>query len=183
MVVISRRGRSVEIVNLLAKARESGAIVVGITISEDGLAQVAQIPIIVPNRARSRYSVNSYSCLAAAAGALAKPPPGSLTQRLWPRSRTVVRAAAGVLPKWQAQISHSAWPNRGQFPTFWVELAASELATSGAGKGLARSHPEGSGQCFLTSPAFNKIFAPPGRALNEPEIVLEAGTRQPSTYP
>jgi len=45
MIVISRSGRSIEIVHLLTKARECGAIVIGITNSEDGpLALEAQIP-------------------------------------------------------------------------------------------------------------------------------------------
>ena len=83
VVVISRSGRSVEIVNLLAKARESGAIVVGITNSEDGpLAQVAQIPIVVPIARDHAISVNSYSCLAAAAGALARAATGTFDAAL-----------------------------------------------------------------------------------------------------
>src|SRR5271170_5509126 len=48
LILISRTGRSVEIVNLLAKARESGATVIGITNAPDGpLAKEAQIPIVV----------------------------------------------------------------------------------------------------------------------------------------
>src|ERR1019366_2847314 len=40
IIVISRTGRSIEIVHLLAKARECGAIVIAVTNSEDGpLAQ------------------------------------------------------------------------------------------------------------------------------------------------
>ena len=46
VVVISRSGRSIEIVKLLAKAHESGAIVIAITNSAEGpLAQGAQIPL------------------------------------------------------------------------------------------------------------------------------------------
>src|SRR5712691_4544606 len=49
VIVISRSGRSVEIVNLLAKARNSGVTVIGITNSQDGpLAREAQISIVVP---------------------------------------------------------------------------------------------------------------------------------------
>ena len=48
LIVISRSGRSIEIVNLLAKARESGATVIGITNVEDGtLAREAQIPLVI----------------------------------------------------------------------------------------------------------------------------------------
>jgi glucosamine--fructose-6-phosphate aminotransferase (isomerizing) len=119
VVVISRSGRSVEIVSLLAKARESGAMVVGITNSKDGpLAQVAQLPIIVPIERDHAISVNSYSCLAAAAGALAMAAAGSFDAALVATLSHVVRAAAGVLPKWQAQISHSAWPEPGSISYF-----------------------------------------------------------------
>jgi len=72
VIVISRSGRSVEVVNLLAKARESGAVVIGITNSPDGtLAQEAQIAMVVPTKQDHAISVNTYSTLAAAAGALA----------------------------------------------------------------------------------------------------------------
>src|SRR5271165_3686001 len=49
IVAISRSGRTVEIVNLLAKARESKATVIAITNSTDSaLTQEAQISILVP---------------------------------------------------------------------------------------------------------------------------------------
>ena len=119
VVVISRSGRSVEIVNLLAKARESGAIVIGITNSEDGpLVELAQIPIVVPVERDHAISVNSYSCLAAAAGALARAAAGPFDAALVATLSHVVRAAAAALPKWQAQISHSAWPEPGSITYF-----------------------------------------------------------------
>src|ERR1700737_5492279 len=72
LIVISRSGRSVEIVQLLAKARESGAKVIGITNAADGaLAREAQIPIVVPIPMDHAISVNTYSTLALAAGILA----------------------------------------------------------------------------------------------------------------
>jgi len=72
LIVISRSGRSVEIVQLLAKARESGATVIGITNAADGaLAREAQIPIVVPVALDHAISVNTYTTLALAAGILA----------------------------------------------------------------------------------------------------------------
>src|SRR3979411_2240609 len=72
IIAISRTGRSVEIVRLLAKARKSGTVVIGVTNSEDGpLAQEAQIPIVVAAKLDHGISVNTYSTLAAATGALA----------------------------------------------------------------------------------------------------------------
>jgi DNA-binding MurR/RpiR family transcriptional regulator len=51
LITISRCGQSVEIVNLLVKARESGATVIGVTNVEDGtLAREAQIPLVIPTQ-------------------------------------------------------------------------------------------------------------------------------------
>jgi glutamine---fructose-6-phosphate transaminase (isomerizing) len=72
LIVISRSGRSVEIVQLLAKARESRATVIGITNVPDGtLAREAQIPIVIPVALDHAISVNTYTTLALAAGILA----------------------------------------------------------------------------------------------------------------
>src|ERR1700731_1409511 len=72
LIVISRSGRSVEIVQLLAKARESGATVVGITNAADGtLAREAAISIVIPVALDHAISVNTYITLALAAGMLA----------------------------------------------------------------------------------------------------------------
>jgi fructoselysine-6-P-deglycase FrlB-like protein len=72
LIVISRSGRSVEIVHLLANARESGATVIGITNAADGaLAREAQIAIVIPVALDHAISVNTYTTLALAAGILA----------------------------------------------------------------------------------------------------------------
>jgi glucosamine--fructose-6-phosphate aminotransferase (isomerizing) len=72
LIVISRSGRSVEIVQLLGKARESGATVIGITNAADGaLGREAQIAIVVPVAMDHAISVNTYTTLALAAGILA----------------------------------------------------------------------------------------------------------------
>jgi glucosamine--fructose-6-phosphate aminotransferase (isomerizing) len=72
LIVISRSGRSVEIVQLLAKARESGATVIGITNAAEGtLAREAQIAIVVPVELDHAISVNTYTSLGLAAGILA----------------------------------------------------------------------------------------------------------------
>src|ERR1700732_1228750 len=72
LIVISRSGRSVEIVQLLAKARERGATVIGITNAAEGtLAREAQVPLVIPVALDHAISVNTYTTLAAAAGILA----------------------------------------------------------------------------------------------------------------
>jgi glucosamine--fructose-6-phosphate aminotransferase (isomerizing) len=117
LIVISRSGRSVEIVQLLGKARESGATVIGITNAADGaLARDAQIAIVVPVAMDHAISVNTYTTLALAAGILADSvgrgrtarngcPTGSLADSL-----SLAFAAAGrAIPVWQGQIENSGW--------------------------------------------------------------------------
>ena len=73
VIAISRSGRSIEIIQLLQKARESGATLIGITNSpESRLAQEAAVAIVIPTKLDYAISVNTYSTLALAAAALAK---------------------------------------------------------------------------------------------------------------
>ena len=135
LIVISRSGRSVEIVHLLAKARESGATVIGITNAPDGaLAREAQIAMVVPVALDHAISVNTYTTLALAAGILADSVTGEGTafpQGLKPNAATssmsdlkvrppnnvrladslleAFAAAGGAIAGWQAQIEKSEW--------------------------------------------------------------------------
>ena len=111
IVAISRTGKSVEIVRLLAKARASGAFVIAITNSEDGpLAREAQIPVLVPVTFDHGISVNTYTTLVAAAGVLASASLRSLDDALLTVLARVIGAAAQSMATWQEQIARSAWP-------------------------------------------------------------------------
>ncbi len=72
MILISRSGKSTEIVQLAAKARRAGVHVIGITNAPEGtLAKEAHIAIVVPVTFDHAISVNTYTTLALAAGMLA----------------------------------------------------------------------------------------------------------------
>jgi glutamine---fructose-6-phosphate transaminase (isomerizing) len=110
LIVISRSGRSIEIVNLLAKARASGARVIGVTNSEDGaLAREAQIPLVISTRLDHGISVNTYTTLAATVGALAAATVGSFDDRLANSLSHTLLATERALVGWQRQISDTAW--------------------------------------------------------------------------
>jgi glutamine---fructose-6-phosphate transaminase (isomerizing) len=110
IIVISRSGRSVEIVNLLAKVRNSGVTVIGITNSADGpLAEEARIPIVVPIELDHAISVNTYSTLAATTGILASAVVGSLSSNLTTSLSRVFKETASAIPAWQAQIADTSW--------------------------------------------------------------------------
>jgi glucosamine--fructose-6-phosphate aminotransferase (isomerizing) len=110
IIVISRTGRSVEIVHLLVKARECGALVIGVTNSEDGpLAQEAQIPIVIAARLDHGISVNTYSTLAAATGALASATVGTFDDALANLLSHGIAETSRFLAGWQDQIADSSW--------------------------------------------------------------------------
>jgi len=110
IIAISRTGRSIEIVQLLSKARESGATVIGVTNSADGpLALEARIPLIVPVKFDHGISVNTYSTLACAAGALAAAAVQSFDDPLAAKLHRAVAQCAEALPTWQEQIEHAPW--------------------------------------------------------------------------
>src|SRR6266705_1775298 len=109
-IVISRSGRSIEIVKLLTKVRNSGVTVIGITNSNNGpLAKEAQIPIVVPIEMDHAISVNTYSTLAAAAGILASDVVGSWNTGLANLLSRAVERIAPAIAGWQAQIADTPW--------------------------------------------------------------------------
>src|SRR6266852_8442290 len=110
LIVISRSGRSVEIVQLLAKARESRATVIGITNAPDGtLAREAQIALVIPVAMDHAISVNTYATLALAAGVLAASVVGSFDGSLADSLLQSFAAVGDELAAWQEQIENSAW--------------------------------------------------------------------------
>src|SRR6266705_2224480 len=109
-IVISRSGRSIEIVKLLAKLRESETTVIAVTNSAEGpLGREAQIPIVVPIEMDHAISVNTYSTLAATVGILASAVVGSWNATLATSLSRVVERTASAIPVWQAQIADTPW--------------------------------------------------------------------------
>ncbi len=119
IIVISRSGRSVEIVNVLAKAGEAGATVIGITNAEDGaLAQRAQIPIVIAAKLDHGISVNTYSTLAATAGALAWSSADLFDQPLTNGLANAIAETAFSIAHWREQIAASPWLLPGSITYF-----------------------------------------------------------------
>jgi glucosamine--fructose-6-phosphate aminotransferase (isomerizing) len=109
LVAISRTGRSIEIVELLAKAEASGATVIGITNSpESPLAREAAVALVVPVKLDHNISVNAYSTLLLAGGALAAAATTGFESLAQPLSRAI-EEAGGCLDSWQRQLENSNW--------------------------------------------------------------------------
>src|SRR5256885_17107692 len=119
IIVISRSGRSIEIVRLLAKARKSGAKVIGITNTADGtLAREAQFPIVVPVELDHAISVNPYTSLALAAGILAASVVGIFDETLANALSRSIAEVGRAAPEWQQQLAKSAWLRPGSTTYF-----------------------------------------------------------------
>src|SRR5713226_10499720 len=110
IILISRSGRSVEIINLLAKFRNTRATVIAITNSEDGpLAREAQISIVVPIELDHAISVNTYSTLAATAGILASAAVGTWSASLAATLSASFAKTGPAISGWQAQLEDTSW--------------------------------------------------------------------------
>jgi glucosamine--fructose-6-phosphate aminotransferase (isomerizing) len=110
MILISRSGKSTEIVQLAAKAREAGVTVIGITNAPEGtLAKEARHAIVVPIKLDHAISVNTYTTLALATGLLAGHVTGSLNTTLAGSLSNAFSEAGRAIPGWQKQIAKSAW--------------------------------------------------------------------------
>src|SRR5882724_1135849 len=110
IIIISRSGRSIEIVQLVAKARAAGATVIAVTNSPDGLlAKEAQISVVVPIALDHAISVNTYSTLAAAAEILASNVAGSFDAQLASTLSLSIAETARAIPRWQEQIADTTW--------------------------------------------------------------------------
>src|SRR5882672_10224958 len=110
IVIISRSGRSIEIVQLVAKARAAGATVIAVTNAPDGpLAKEAQIPIVVPIALDHAISVITYSTLAADAGILASTDAGSFDAQLASTLSQSFAETGRAIPRWQEQVASTRW--------------------------------------------------------------------------
>src|SRR5438270_1617780 len=110
MMVISRSGKSAEIVQLAGKARQAGVNVIGITNAPEGaLAKEAHHAIVVPIAFDYAISVNTYTTLALATGLLASSVTGSLDSALTASLSHSFAEAGCAIPRWQEQIAKSDW--------------------------------------------------------------------------
>ena len=164
IIVISRTGRSIEIVQLLAKAKGCGASVIGITNTADSpLARGAAVAIIVPAMLDHAVSVNAYSSLLLAAGALAGSSASEFVSVAEVLSGSIERAGER-LALWQKQLRESDW-----------------LATGGNYCFLARGSSLGT--CYQAQLMWEEAIKLPATAMNTsgfrhgPQEIVSEGMR------
>ena len=124
VVAISRTGRSIEIVKLLARAKASGAAVIGITNCADSpLALESDVPIVVPTTLDHGISVATFSTLRLAACALASSPETSLESVATSLTETLDEVDR-QLESWAQQLTNSRWPEVGE-PYYFLARGSS----------------------------------------------------------
>ena len=129
ILALSRSGRSIEIVKLLAKARSAGATVIGVTNFNDGpLALEANIPVVLPVPPDNGISVSTYSTLAIGAAAIATASVGSFDTQLVASLTSIVAETASRIPSWQRQLTDTVWLQPGA--AYYFLARGSSLASA-----------------------------------------------------
>ncbi len=110
VVIVSRSGRSVEIVNLLGVARSAGAKIVAITNTADSpLAMECDASVRVGLPFDHAVSVTMYTALAMAAGLLACATLGKLDESIGPSLTESILTVEDNLNLWREKIEASEW--------------------------------------------------------------------------
>src|SRR5262245_4485859 len=125
LVIVSRSGRSIEIVNLVDKARKNGVRIVAITNSpESPLALQCDASICVDLAFDHAVSVTMYSALAMATGLVAASTAGKIEASIGPSLNETLRAVGRVLALWREKIENSDWTSADS-PVYFLARGAS----------------------------------------------------------
>jgi len=110
VVVLSRSGKSGEIVKLLPKLTARGAKVIAITNTPDSpLAQQADVTLKMMASFDHAVSVSMYSAMALVGGLLTVATEGKLTDLLTAELQSAFTALGAKLNSWKEQIENSGW--------------------------------------------------------------------------
>jgi len=125
VIVLSRSGRSIEIIHLLGKFRRAGARVIAITNTPDSpLAQAAEVTLDAQAPFDHFVSVSMYSVLALIGGLLATTALGTWDDALNKSLHESLMASRSALDGWVQQIRRSSWFSR-EAPTYFLARGGS----------------------------------------------------------
>ncbi len=177
VVILSRSGKSVEIVQLAAKARKAGATVIGITnVPDSPLANEAHVPIVVPVALDHAISVNTYTTIALTAGLLASSVIG--------QNARGIATTPGCAPHESAPNSAQARVPVPQDPTGDSGLAESlTRAVAETGRAIPEWQEQIAKSAWL-APRSTTYFLARGSSLGsayEARLMWEEGVKNPAT--
>ena len=125
LIVLSRSGRSIEIVNVLDKAAQTNAKIIGITNAADSpLAKRADITLLCNVAFDAAASIATYTAPGLIGGLLAAHSAGKLDADL---PKSLARAFAecnALVPTWRTRIRKSGWLE-AEGPTFFLARGCS----------------------------------------------------------
>jgi glucosamine--fructose-6-phosphate aminotransferase (isomerizing) len=131
LIVLSRSGKSVEIVKLMEKARRTGTKVIAVTNTpESPLAAAAAVVLKMEAAFDHLVSVTMYSALTLVGGLLAEESCGGVSAELAKGLDTALAEAGKKMPRWREQIEAASWFDDVALPTYFL----------GRGGGLASCH-------------------------------------------
>ena len=125
MIIVSRSGRSIEIVNLIGKARMNGVKVVAITNSpESPLALECDASVCVDLAFDHAVSVTMYSALAMASGLLAVATVGKIDSSIGPSLNETLRVVERDIVVWREKLENSDWTSADN-PVYFLARGSS----------------------------------------------------------
>lgn len=125
LIVLSRSGRSIEIVHVLDKAEKAGAKVIAITNSADSpLAQRADATLLCNVAFDTAASIATYTAPGLVGGLLAAHSTGVLTDSLAKQLSTAFRQTGDHVESWRTKVRRSDWLEFDG-PTFFLARGCS----------------------------------------------------------
>jgi len=125
VVLLSRSGKSTEIVQLVEKCRSRSATIIAITNQADSpLAQGSQIVLNTSTDFDHAVSVSTYSAIAMAGALLACEATGQLARSLHDELLQALVGTAAAIPEWRKTIVQSGWLGDDSGATYFLARGA-----------------------------------------------------------
>lgn len=126
VVMLSRSGKSTEIVQLVQKCRARSAAIISITNQGDSpLAQSSDIVLNISVEFDHAVSVSTYSAVALAGALLAFETTDHSAQSVQEELSDSLAHAAAAIPEWRKTIEKSGWLGNGDGFTYFLARGAS----------------------------------------------------------
>jgi len=121
VVLLSRSGKSTEIVQLIQKCRSCSAMIVSITNQIDSpLAHGSDLVLTTSTDFDHAVSVTTYTAIAMAGALLADEATGSLSPSLFDELSQALLCAQTAIPQWRKAIEQSGWLDDGTGATYFL---------------------------------------------------------------
>ena len=125
VVLLSRSGKSTEIVQLVEKCRSRNATILSITNQADSpLAQGSDLVLNTSTDFDHAVSVSTYSAIAMAGALLACEATGQLAESLHEQLAQALAETATAIPEWRKAIVQSGWLGEDSGATYFLARGA-----------------------------------------------------------